>query len=190
LRILLVDDTGKDLELLRDALSVAGYTIVGECGDALSLLALVGDTQPDIIIIDTDSPTRDVLEQLFVVSRDNPRPIVMFTDDGDSTSIRAALDAGVTTYIVEGLQPHRVRPILEVAKARFDADRALRAELDEARSELVARKRIERAKGLLMKARGLSEDDAYRAMRKLAMDRQATLADVAQQLIDAAELLG
>jgi len=190
LRILLVDDTGKDLELLRDALSDAGYAIVGECGDALSLLALVGDTQPDIIIIDTDSPTRDVLEQLCVVSRDDPRPIVMFTDDGDSATIRAALDAGVTTYIVEGLQAHRVRPILEVARARFDTDRALRAELDEARSELVARKRIERAKGLLMKARGLSEDDAYRAMRKLAMDRQVTLADVAQQLIDAAELLG
>jgi response regulator NasT len=190
LRILLVDDTGKDLEFLRDALRDAGHTIVGERGDALSLLALVGDTQPDVIIIDTDSPTRDVLEQLFVVSRDNPRPIVMFTDDGDSTTIRAALDAGVTTYIVEGLQPHRVRAILEVARARFDADRALRAELDDARSELVARKHIERAKGLLMKARGLSEEDAYRTMRKLAMDRQATLADVAQQLLDAAELLG
>lgn len=190
MRILLVDDTGKDLEFLRDALRDAGHAIVGECCDALSLLALVGDTQPDVIIIDTDSPTRDVLEQLFVVSRDNPRPIVMFTDDGDSTMIRAALDAGVTTYIVAGLQPHRVRAILEVAKARFDADRALRAELDEARSELVARKRIERAKGLLMQARGLSEEDAYRAMRKLATDRQATLADIAQQLIDAAELLG
>ena len=171
MRILLVDDTGKDLELLRDALVDAGHTIVGECDDALSLLALVGEAQPDVIIIDTDSPTRDVLEQLFVVSRENPRPIVMFTDDGDAATIRAALDAGVTTYIVEGLQPHRVRPILEVAKARFDADRALRAELDEARSELVARKRIERAKGLLMKARGLSEDDAYRALRKLAMDQ-------------------
>jgi len=190
LRILLVDDTGRDLDVLRDAVRETGHTIVGECADAMTLLASVGETQPDIIIIDSDSPTRDVLEQLFVVSRDNPRPIVMFTDDGDSQSIRAALDAGVTTYIVEGLHPKRVRPILEVAKARFDADRTLRAELDAARSELVARKRIERAKGLLMKARGLSEDDAYRALRKLAMDRQATLAQVAQQLIDAADLLG
>lgn len=190
MRILLVDDTGKDLELLRDVLIDAGHTIVGECDDALSLLAQVGEAQPDVIIIDTDSPTRDVLEQLCVVTRENPRPIVMFTDDGDAGSIRAALDAGVTTYIVEGLQPHRVRPILEVARARFDADRALRAELDEARSALVTRKRIERAKRLLMKARGLSEDDAYRAMRKLAMDRQTTLAAVAEQLIDASELLG
>lgn len=190
MRILLVDDTGKDLEILRDALRETGHVIAGECHDAFTLLAMVGETKPDIIIIDSDSPTRDVLEQLFVVSRDNPRPIVLFTDDGSSDTIRAALDAGVTTYIVEGLQAHRVRPILEVAKARFDTDRALRAELEEARSELVARKRIERAKGLLMKARGLSEDDAYRALRKLAMDRQATLAAVAQQLIDAAELLG
>lgn len=186
----MVDDTGKDFDLLRDALCDAGHAIVGECADALALLALVADKQPDLIIIDTDSPTRDVLEQLCVVSRDDPRPIVMFTDDGDSTTIRAALDAGVTTYIVEGLQPHRVRPILEVAKARFDADRALRAELVEARSQLVTRKRVERAKGLLMKSRGLSEEDAFRALRKLAMDRQATLAEVAQQLIDAAELLG
>jgi response regulator NasT len=190
LRILLVDDTGRDFEVLRDALRDSGHAIVGECADAMTLLAMVGATQPDAIIIDSDSPTRDVLEQLFVVSRDNPRPIVMFTDDGDSATIRAALDAGVTTYIVEGLQPHRVRAIIEVAKARFDADRALRAELEAARSELVARKRIERAKGLLMKARALSEDDAYRALRKLAMDRRSTLADVAQQLIDAAELLG
>ena len=190
MRILLVDDTGEALPLLRDALVDAGHEIVCEAGDALTLLDQVASARPDIIIIDTDSPSREVLEQLWVVTRDNPRPIVMFTGDGESDSIRAALEAGVTTYIVEGLQPHRVRPILEVARARFDADRALRAELDEARGELASRKRIERAKGLLMKSRGLGEDEAFRALRKLAMDRQATLAAVAQQVIEAADLLG
>ncbi|HVE48090.1 MAG TPA: ANTAR domain-containing protein [Casimicrobiaceae bacterium] len=190
MRILLVDDTDRDLTLLRQGLTGAGHTIVAEVGDASALLDEVRASAPDVIIIDTESPTRDVLEQLFVVTRDDPRPIVMFTDDGDIGSIRAALDAGVTTYIVEGLQPHRVRPILDVAKARFEADQALRAELDEAREQLIARKLIERAKGLLMESRELSEDDAYRTLRRLAMDRQASLGEVAQRIIDAAELLG
>jgi two-component system, response regulator / RNA-binding antiterminator len=115
---------------------------------------------------------------------------VMFTDDGERESIRAALEAGVTTYIVEGLQPHRVRPILEVAQARFAADRALREELEATRDKLAERKVIEKAKGMLMESRGLDEEGAYRLLRKLAMDRQTTLVGVSKQVIDARKLLG
>jgi two-component system, response regulator / RNA-binding antiterminator len=190
MRILLVEDTAKEIELLRDVLVADGHTVTSRSGGALDLLEAVAAEQPDLIIVDTDSPSRDVLEQLFVVSRDIPRPIVMFTDDGQSKSIQAAIDAGVTTYIVEGLQPHRVRSILEVAQARFAADRALREELVAARDQLAARKVIEKAKGLLMQIRGLDEDGAYKALRKLAMDRQTTLAVVARQVIDAGKLLG
>jgi response regulator NasT len=190
LRVLLVDDTGREVGLLRDALVGGGHQVVGEVRDAMQLHAQVIALAPDLVIIDTDSPSRDVLEQLCVVSRDAPKPIVMFTGDGEPDSIRAALDAGVTTYIVEGLQPHRVRAILAVAQARFAADRSLRDELEHARGQLASRKRIERAKGILMKARGLDEDGAFRAMRKLAMDRQTTIAAVAEQVISAADLLG
>jgi len=190
MRILLVEDTDRDIGLLRDALAASGHDVASRTEDALDLLAAVRDERPDIVIIDTDSPSRDVLEQLCVVTRDVPRPIVMFTDDGARESIDAALEAGVTTYVVEGLHPNRVRSILEVAQARFAADRALREELDTMRGKLASRKLIERAKGVLMESRGLDEEGAYRLLRKLAMDRQTTLATVAQQVIDARKLLG
>jgi len=190
MRILLVEDTDRDIGLLRDALAASGHDVASRTEDALDLLAAVRDERPDIVIIDTDSPSRDVLEQLCVVTRDVPRPIVMFTDDGARESIDAALEAGVTTYVVEGLHPNRVRSILEVAQARFAADRALREELDTMRGKLASRKLIERAKGVLMESRGLDEEGAYRMLRKLAMDRQTTLATVAQQVIDARKLLG
>ncbi len=190
MRILLVEDTDRDIGLLRDALAASGHDVASRTEDALDLLAAVRDERPDIVIIDTDSPSRDVLEQLCVVTRDVPRPIVMFTDDGARESIDAALEAGVTTYVVQGLHPNRVRSILEVAQARFAADRALREELDTMRGKLASRKLIERAKGVLMESRGLDEEGAYRLLRKLAMDRQTTLATVAQQVIDARKLLG
>jgi len=190
MRILLVEDTDRDIGLLRDALAASGHDVASRTEDALDLLAAVRDERPDIVIIDTDSPSRDVLEQLCVVTRDVPRPIVMFTDDGARESIDAALEAGVTTYVVQGLHPNRVRSILEVAQARFAADRALREELDTMRGKLASRKLIERAKGVLMESRGLDEEGAYRMLRKLAMDRQTTLATVAQQVIDARKLLG
>jgi response regulator NasT len=190
MRVLLVEDTDRDIGLLRNALATDGHDVVIRAGGALDLLASVRDAQPDVVIIDTDSPSRDVLEQLCIVSRDVPRPIVMFTDDGERESIEAALEAGVTAYIVEGLQPNRVRPILEVAQARFAADRVLRDELDAMRSKLASRKLIERAKGVLMESRKLDEEGAYRMLRRLAMDRQTTIAAVAQQVIDARKLLG
>lgn len=190
LRILLVDDTGKDVGLVRDALADAGYDVVAEVRTALDLIEHVTATRPDVIIVDTDSPTRDALEQICLVHASNPRPVVMFTADGDPDSIRAAIDAGVTAYIVEGLAPQRVQPILEVARARFAADRMLRQELAQAKTKLAERKLIERAKGILMRTRTLDEEGAYRALRRLAMDRQSTLVAVAREVIDAADLLG
>ena len=189
LRVMLVDDTQKDVSLLKDALDAAGYEVVTEELSPATLLERVGAVRPDVIIIDTDSPSRDVLEQVVMVSRDDPRPIVMFTDDGNSDTIQAAIKAGVTAYIVAGMQPDRLKPILEVAQARFEADRALRDELKTAQGRLAERKIIEKAKGVVMQQKQISEDDAYRLMRKLAMDRSVTLLELAQQLLNVTQLL-
>lgn len=190
LRVLLVDDTGKDVSLLHDALAAAGHEIVGEARTALDLIALMERTAPDIIIVDTESPSRDVLEQIAIVSQSTPRPIVMFTEDGDQASIERAFSSGVTTYIVEGLQPTRVRSILDVARARFAAEQALREELEKTKGELAARKTIERAKGLLMECRKISEQEAFTLMRRMAMDNQTSLIELAGQIIAARKLLG
>ena len=189
LRVMLVDDTQKDVSLLKEALDVAGYEVVAEERSPATLLERVGAVRPDVIIIDTDSPSRDVLEQVVIVSRDDPRPIVMFTDDANNDTIQAAIKAGVTAYIVAGMQPERLKPILEVAQARFEADRALRDELKTAQGRLAERKIIEKAKGVVMQQKQISEDDAYRLMRKLAMDRNVTLLELAQQLLNVTQLL-
>ena len=189
LRVMLVDDTQKDVSLLKEALDAAGYEVVAEESSPATLLERVGAVRPDVIIIDTDSPSRDVLEQVVIVSRDDPRPIVMFTDDANSETIQAAIKAGVTAYIVAGMQPERLKPILEVAQARFEADRALREELKTAQGRLAERKIIEKAKGVVMQQKQISEEDAYRLMRTLAMDRNLTLLEVAQQLLNVTQLL-
>jgi response regulator NasT len=146
--------------------------------------------QPDMIIVDAESEARDALEHVVVASRDARRPIVMFTNDEDTTHVKDAVAAGVSAYIVAGLAPERIRPILEVAMARFQHEQELRRELADARSELNDRKLIDRAKGLLMQRQGLSEADAYGKMRKTAMDRGLKLGEVAQRILDVADLLG
>ena len=186
---MLVDDTQKDVSLLKEALDAAGYEVVAEERSPAMLLERVRAVLPDVIIIDTESPSRDVLEQVVVVSRDDPRPIVMFTDDANSEMIQAAIKAGVTAYIVAGMRPERLKPILEVAQARFEADRALRDELKTAQGRLAERKIIEKAKGILMQQKQISEEGAYRLMRKIAMDRNLTLLELAQQLLNVTQLL-
>lgn len=190
LRLVLVDDTPRAVGMLRDALTVAGFEVMAEVSSAFSLPDVVARLQPDAIIIDTDSPSRDVLEQICIVTRDEPRPIVMFTDDGSETCIRGALRAGVNAYVVNGLTAERLKPVLDVAIARFDEDRKLRDELQQTRLQLAERKIIDKAKGILMKKRGLSEDDAYQLLRKTAMARGEKLAVVSRQLVEATELLG
>ena len=187
--MLVVDDSQKDVSLLNEGLKAAGYDVVEVAMSASALLDRVASMDPDVIIIDSDSPTRDTLEQLSFVNARQPRPIVLFTEDRDNATIQAALKAGVSAYIVAGMQPDRLQPILDVAVARFEQDRALRAELRDTREKLAERKLIERAKGLVMKQKNVGEDEAYRVMRKLAMDRGRKLLEIAQQIIDVSELM-
>jgi response regulator NasT len=190
MRVLLVDDGSPQLPMLRDELARIGCTVVGVVDAAVELLAQVEFLEPDLIIISADSPSRDTLEGVAVMSQSAPRPIVLFTDDPDTERMQRAIRAGVSSYVVAGLAPERLRPVLDVALARFEADAALRAELESARSALADRKLIERAKGILMQSRGLDEDAAYKELRKLAMDRSVKLVDIARRVIDAKSMLG
>lgn len=189
LRVLLVEQDPERAMLVRAALGEAGYAVVAQVTNASELLAAVRVAQPDVIIIDRDSPDRDTLEHVCMVTRDEPRPIVMFTQDKDQTRMRAALQAGVSAYVVDGLAAERVQPIVNVALARFEQWQALRQELDQAQTGLAERKAIDRAKGILMTQRRCSEDEAYRLLRKTAMDRNARLAEVAENVIAMAKLL-
>jgi len=189
LRVMLVDDSHEEESPLKEGLVAAGYDVVVVSALGLALAERVTELAPDVIIIDTESPSRDVLEHVSVVNARAPRPIVVFTDDRENASIQAALKAGVSAYVVAGIDAQRLQPILEVAVARFQHEQALREELRDAQTKLVERKTIERAKGILMEQKGVSEERAYRLLRKLAMDRNAKLLDVAQQVVDVAKLL-
>ena len=189
LRVMLVDDSHEEVSPLKEGLVCAGYDVVVVSAHGLALAERVKELAPDVIIIDTESPSRDVLEHVSAVSAHAPRPIVVFTDDRENASIQAALRAGVSAYVVDGIQAERLQPILEVAVARFEHEQALREELRDAQTKLVERKVIERAKGIVMEQKGVSEEQAFRLLRKLAMDRNAKLLDVAQQVVDVAKLL-
>jgi response regulator NasT len=189
LRVMLVDDSHEEESPLKEGLVYAGYDVVVVSAVGLALAERVTELEPDVIIIDTESPSRDVLEHVSLVSARAPRPIVLFTDDGENASIHAALKAGVSAYVVAGIQPERLQPILDVAVARFTHEQALRDELRDAQTKLVERKVIERAKGILMKQKGVSEEQAFRMLRNLAMDRNAKLLDIARQVVDVAKLL-
>lgn len=190
LRILLINDTARKVGRLKSALSEAGFEVLDESGLTVDLPARVAALRPDVILIDSESPGRDVLEQVCLVSRDQPRPIVMFTDEHDPRVMRRAIQSGVSAYIVEGIQAQRLQPILDVAMARFESDQALRAQLNARDQQLVERKRIELAKGLLMKLRQCNEEEAYTLMRRQAMSKQQKLIQVAEQIIAMHEMLG
>jgi response regulator NasT len=190
LRILLIDDLTGRSAILEQALSDAGHEIIARVSSTLDLPQQVQSLQPDVVIIDLDSPDRDTLENMAIVSRDNPRPIILFSAQDDSDTIQKAVRAGVSAYIVDGLSAKRVRPIIDVAIARFREFQAMRDELEHTRDKLSERKLVERAKGLLMKQRGFDEEEAYSALRKLAMERNQRLVQVAQNVIDIFEMLG
>jgi len=190
MRVLIVDESDERAAVLREGLVMAGHEVAASLASPLELLRAVEELQPDVIVIDTESPTRDVLEHVVIVSQSSPRPIVMFSTDGGGETIRDAVRAGVSAYIVDGLEAARVNTIVQVACARFEEFQRLKTELAEVNLKLSDRKLVERAKGLLMRSRGLSEEDAYHALRKLAMSKKLRLGDIAQQVIDAAELLG
>ena len=180
----------KRSRLLRIGLLEAGYNLVATLPADAFLTERLAQLQADLVIVDAESDARDALEHVVMATRDERRPIVMFTNDEDTSHVSEAVAAGVTAYIVDGLAPERIRPILTVAMARFRHQEALLAELDSARGELQERKLIERAKGLLMQRQGLSEAEAYARLRKAAMNKGLKLADIAQQMVDMAELLG
>ena len=190
MRVLVVDESDERAALLREALTAAGHEVAASLSSSLELLHAVETLHPDVIVIDTESPTRDVLEHVVIVSRASPRPIVMFANDAGGAAIRDAVRAGVSAYIVDGLDSSRVNSIVEVACARFEEYQKLKIELAEANLKLSERKLVDRAKGLLMQSRGLSEDEAYHALRKLAMTKKMRLGEIAQQVIESAALLG
>ncbi len=176
--------------LLRIGLLEAGYNLVATLPADPFLTDRLAQLRADLVIVDAESDARDALEHVVMATRDERRPIVMFTSDEDTSHVNEAVAAGVTAYIVDGLAPERIHPILTVALARFRHQEALLAELDSARDELQERKLIERAKGLLMQRQGLSEHEAYARLRKAAMNKGMKLGEMAQQMIEMAELLG
>ncbi|MCO4865253.1 ANTAR domain-containing protein [Cupriavidus sp. WGlv3] len=188
LRILLVRDPldadPLNVETIRSGLVNAGFTEIQIVDADLRLPDVITASQPDMLIIASESAARDTIEHVCVSTQHAPRPIVLFTDNDDSQRIKAALSAGITAYIVDGLRADRVKTVLDVAYARFELDQQLRAELDATRLKLAERKVVERAKGLLMQARGLSEEDAYKRLRSMAMERGLKLVDAAQRVID------
>ncbi|MEO7335339.1 MAG: ANTAR domain-containing protein [Caldimonas sp.] len=189
LRVLLIDDGAQHIQPIRAELTRQGHEVVGVIDSAVLVHDCVQRLQPDVVIVDTDSPTRDTLENLATLSARNPRPVVVFTQDGSHDPMQRALRAGVSAYVIAGLQPERLEPVLQVAIFRFEQEAALRAQLGKAQQQLAGRKVIERAKGVLMAEGGLDEDEAYKRLRRLAMDRGKRLADVAQDVLDAQELL-
>jgi response regulator NasT len=186
---MLVDARTDRRDVLGPTLSAEGFDIVACISPDDDLLAAVRLFSPDVILIDIDSPSRDTLESLRTAQAHQPRPMVMFTQDDASESIRRAVEAGVTAYIVDGLAGRRVRPIVDAAMVSFRQFRALEQELVETRTKLAERKLIERAKGIIMEQQGLSEADAFQAMRKLAMRKNKKLVEIADSVISAAELL-
>ena len=189
LRVLLVDDSTQRRASLKESLAEVGCELVGFASSAEDLLGRVQQDNPDVVIIDLDSPGRDTLESLQSVQSAAPRPIVMFTQDDDGSTIARATRAGVSAYVVDGISTKRVRPILDAAIERFQQFRSLTRELEKTRAQLEERKVVDKAKGILMKQRGMTEDEAYKAMRSLAMSSNKRLIDVAESIVSAASLL-
>jgi two-component system, response regulator / RNA-binding antiterminator len=189
LSIAIIDENPVRAAILEGGLREAGHLSIARISEMTDLLTRIYALDPDVIVISLENPSRDVLEQMFQVSRAVRRPVAMFVDQADSASIQAAVDAGVSTYVVDGLRKERIRPILDVTISRFEAFARLQDELAAAKEALEDRKTIERAKGILMKSRRLSEQEAYTLLRKTAMNQKRKLADIAQSVVTAAQLL-
>lgn len=189
LKIVIVDESPIRAAILREGLREAGFTAVEHLDEMTNLLMRIYAIDPDVILIDLENPSRDILEQMFQVSRAVRRPVAMFVDQSDSESIHASVEAGVSAYIVDGLKKERIKSILDLCISRFNAFSKLQDELERAKSALDDRKVIDRAKGILMKAKGLGEDEAYVLMRSTAMREKKKIADIAQSILTAAEIL-
>ena len=189
LTILVIDENAIRASIIEAGLRDAGHSSVTVVQDVHGVGRVIERLQPDVIVIDLENPNRDLLESMFQLSRSVKRPIAMFVDRSDKGMIEAAIDAGVSAYVVDGLRQERVKPILDMAISRFNAFSRMAREWEEARSELEGRMVIDRAKGILMKSRGIGEDEAYRLLRKTAMSQNRKIAEIAQSLVLAAGLL-
>ena len=190
MRIAIVDESGLRASTLEEGLRDAGYDDIHVVPPSGAIVARLERLAPDVVLMDLGTPTRDSLEEMLLVSRALARPIAMFVDESDDAMIGAAIDAGVSAYVVDGLRKDRVKPILDLAVKRFNSFSRLHAELEEARTALADRKKIDRAKIILMESRGLSEADAYSLIRTTAMNQSRRIADVADAIVTAANLLG
>jgi response regulator NasT len=190
LTIAIVDESRSRAAIIEDGLREAGYTRIVHIDEMANLLARLYAADPDVVVIDLENPSRDVLEQLFQVSKLVKRPVAMFVDQSDTGMITKAIDAGVSAYVVDGLKKERVKSILDMCVARFNAYARLQAELDQAKSALEERKVVERAKGLLMKHKGISEEEAYALLRRRAMNEKKKIAEIAQAVVTGLEILG
>ena len=188
-KIVIVDESPIRAAILEEGLREAGFTQIVHISEMQSLLARIYAVDPDIILIDLENPSRDVLEAMFQVSRAVKRPIAMFVDQSDSSSIQASVEAGVSAYIVDGLRKERIKPILDLCVSRFNAFAKLQEELERTKSQLEDRKVIEKAKGILMKVKGLNEDEAYVLLRSTAMREKKKIGEIAQSIITASEML-
>jgi two-component system, response regulator / RNA-binding antiterminator len=189
LAILVIDENTLRASIIEAGLRAAGHENVTVLHEVIGVAREIERVQPDVIVIDLENPNRDMLESMFQLSRSVRRPIAMFVDRSDDGMIEAAVDAGVSAYVVDGLRQERVKPILDMAISRFNAFSRMARELEEARTELESRKIVDRAKSILMKSRGMSEDEAYKLLRKTAMNQNRKISDIAQSLIVAAGLL-
>jgi response regulator NasT len=188
-KIVIIDESPIRAAILEEGLREAGYTEVVQVNEMQSLLARISALDPDIIVIDLENPSRDSLEQMFQVSRAVRRPIAMFVDQSDSSMIQASVDAGVSAYIVDGLKKERIKPILDLCVSRFNAFAKLQDELDRTKNALEERKVIDRAKGILMKLKGLTEEEAYVLLRSTAMREKKKIGEIAQSILTASEML-
>ena len=188
-KIAIVDESPIRAAILEEGLREAGFTDVVRIDEMQSLLSRIYALDPDVIVIDLENPSRDILEQMFQVSRAVRRPVAMFVDQSDAASIQASVDAGVSAYIVDGLKKERLKPILDLCISRFNAFAKLQDELDRTKSALEDRKVIEWAKGILMKLKGLTEDEAYVLLRSTAMREKKKIGEIAQSILTASELL-
>ena len=189
LTILVLDENAIRASIIEEGLREAGHSKVTVVHEVNGIARIIETQQPDVIFIDLENPNRDMMEHLFQLTRTVGRPIAMFVDRSDTASIEAAVDAGVSAYIVDGLKKERVKPILDMAVSRFNAFSRLQRELADARSALEERKIVERAKGILMKMRGLSEEQAFALLRQTAMNEKKKMSDIAQSVVTAAALL-
>jgi response regulator NasT len=190
LSILVIDENRIRAAVIEAGLRDAGHERVTLVHDVAGIARRIAELEPDVIVIDLENPNRDMLENMFQLSRAVKRPIAMFVDRSDQASIEAAVEAGVSAYIVDGLRQERVKPILDMAVSRFNAFSRMARELEEVRGELQGRKLVDKAKRILMQSRGLSEEAAYALLRKTAMNQNRKISEIADSLITAAGLLG